>query len=128
MMAVFCGVAALAGHLWPVYLDFKGGKGVATAAGIVFALNWMAGLAALAAWLVVFLPFRYVSLASVSAAVVLPLVQFVTRESLWRERHWPVTVFCTFAAFLVVYRHRDNLRRLMKGEEKKFHFRREGSA
>ncbi|MBI2900883.1 MAG: glycerol-3-phosphate acyltransferase, partial [Planctomycetes bacterium] len=68
MMAVFCGVTALGGHLWPVYLGFKGGKGVATAAGILFALNWLAGLAALAVWVAVFVPFRYVSLSSIAAA------------------------------------------------------------
>lgn len=123
MMAVFCGVAALAGHLWPVYLDFKGGKGVATAAGIIFALNWIAGLAALAAWVLIFLPFRFVSLASIAAAVALPVVQFVTAHLFWRDRHWPVTIFCALAAVLVIWRHRDNLKRLARGEEKPFQFR-----
>jgi len=123
-LAVFCGVAALAGHLWPVYLDFKGGKGVATAAGILFAVNWMAGLIALGVWLVVFLPFRYVSLASMAAAVALPVAQVFTGPRLWKGQTLPVTVFCVAAALLVLYKHRDNLRRLKRGEEKRFYFSR----
>jgi glycerol-3-phosphate acyltransferase PlsY len=129
MMAVFCGVTALAGHLWPVYLDFKGGKGVATAAGIVFALNWMAGAIAFAVWLLVFLPARYVSLASVAAAAALPFAHFFTRARFWQAgMHWPVTIFCVVAALVVIVKHRDNLARLKRGEEKKFNFRKDPAA
>lgn len=127
MMAVFCGVAALAGHLWPIYLHFKGGKGVATAAGILFALNWVAGLIALGVWLLVFLPFRYISLASIAGALVLPVAVYFTRDQFWKHMHWPVTVFCAMAAVIVVLRHQDNVKRLLRGEEKKFRFRKDES-
>ncbi len=125
MMAVFCGVAALSGHVWPVYLNFRGGKGVATAAGVIFALDWMAGGIAFGVWFLVFLATRYVSLASVVAALALPVAQLFTGERFWRDHVLPVTIFCFTAALLVVFRHRDNLRRLFRGEEKRFHFRKQ---
>lgn len=130
MMAVFCGVTALGGHLWPIYLRFKGGKGVATAAGILFAMNWMAGLIAFGVWLLVFVPFRYVSLASIAASLVLPIAQYFTgsRPQFWGHMHWPVTVFCAMAAVIVILRHQDNMKRLLRGEEKKFGFRKEETA
>ena len=126
MMAVFCGVTALAGHIWPVYLNFRGGKGVATAAGVIFALNWMAGVIAFGVWLLFFLASRYVSLASVAAAIALPIGHVFTGRRFWGEQLLPVTIFCFAAALLVVVRHRDNLKRLLKGEEKRFHFRKQG--
>lgn len=125
MMAVFCGVAALVGHVWPVYLDFKGGKGVATAAGVIFALNWMAGGIVLGVWLLFFLASRYVSLASVAAAIALPVAQIFTGKRSWGDQVIPVTIFCFAAALLVVVRHRENLGRLVRGKEKRFHFRKE---
>ena len=116
MMAVFCGVTALSGHLWPVYLRFRGGKGVATGAGVVFALNWMAGLAALGVFLVVLALFRYVSLGSICAAAVFPAVQALTGSRLW-EPAAPVTIFCVAAAAAVIARHHENIRRLLSGTE-----------
>lgn len=117
-MAVFCGVTALAGHVWPVYLDFKGGKGVATGAGVVFALDWMAGMIVAVLWGIVFCAFRTISLASIVAAASLPIVEFFTGPRLWvPDPHLPVTIFCFFAAVLVVARHRENLKRLKEGKE-----------
>ena len=127
-MAVFCGVAALMGHLKPVYLDFKGGKGVATAAGVIFALNWIAGLIVLGVWLLVFLPFRYVSLASIAAAITLPVAQYFTGARFWGDLVLPVHASCIVAAFLVVMRHRENIQRLRNGEEKKISFSKGRSA
>lgn len=100
---------------------------MATAAGILFALNWIAGAGAFAVWLIVFLLFRYVSLASVAAAVALPFAQLLTGPLIWKWQTPPVTVFCFAAALLVVLRHRENLRRLRNGEEKKFHFSKSAS-
>lgn len=107
-----CGVAALAGHLFPVYLGFKGGKGVATGAGVVFALNWIAGLAALGLWIVFFFATRYVSLASVVAALALPVAQFILAP----DETIRLVMFTGIAA-IVVWRHMANLGRIVRGEE-----------
>ena len=122
MMAIFCGVTALAGHMWPVYLGFKGGKGVATGVGIIFALNWMAGLIALGAFILVFLVTRYISVGSMLGAVAMATGQVFTGPEIWKKESLPVTIFCVAVAVLVIIRHHENIRRLMKGEEKKFHF------
>jgi glycerol-3-phosphate acyltransferase PlsY len=122
VLAVFCGLAALVGHMWPVWLGFRGGKGVATIGGILFALNWMAALAGMGVWVVVFVPFRYVSLGSIVAALSLPFANHLTRKY-WFERWkapWIVTVFLAVAAVLVIWRHQANIRRLLAGTEKKF--------
>jgi glycerol-3-phosphate acyltransferase PlsY len=115
LMAV-CGVSALVGHLFPVYLHFKGGKGVATGAGVVFALSWIAGLAGLGVWIVVFLATRYVSVASVLAAIALPVAQAVFARSTPEVRRIHLALFVGIAA-AVVWKHAGNLRRLFRGEE-----------
>lgn len=106
------GVAAIVGHTWPVWLRFRGGKGVATGAGVLLAVSpWSVALA-LAAWLLVFAVGRYVSLASIVAA----LVAAASGWSLHRgERLRPAVL--TGLAALVVIRHRSNIRRLISGEE-----------
>ncbi|MBI2932034.1 MAG: glycerol-3-phosphate acyltransferase [Planctomycetes bacterium] len=124
MLAVTCGGAAIAGHLFPVTLRLKGGKGVATGAGVLFALNWMAGAAAVLVWLIVFLAFRYVSLASIAGALPLPFAHHFTADHLPRrwETPWPITVFLALVTIIVVARHRENIARLRRGEEKKISF------
>jgi glycerol-3-phosphate acyltransferase PlsY len=126
MLAVFCGLSSMAGHMWPVWLGFKGGKGVATSAGIVFAMNWMAALAAMGVWIIVFAAARYVSLASVVAAVSLPVAQHFTGHHFWKRHDFPwiATVFFAVAALLVIVRHRSNLQRLRLGTEPRFSTRR----
>jgi glycerol-3-phosphate acyltransferase PlsY len=107
--------------MWPIYLGFRGGKGVATMGGILFALNWVAALVAMGVWLVIFLPSRYVSLGSVIAALALPFAHWFTAayaRSRWENR-WVITVFMAIAGVLVVYRHKANLQRLLAGTEKK---------
>ena len=124
MLAVFCALLALVGHLWPIYLGFRGGKGVATVGGILFAFNWAAALVACAVWVVIFLPFRYVSLGSVIAALSLPVAQYFTWDlvkSRWgSETVWVGTVFFGIAGILVILRHKANLKRLVEGTEKRF--------
>lgn len=107
-----CGVAAMAGHLFPVYLSFKGGKGVATGAGVVFALSWLAGAAGAALWVVLFFGTRYVSIASVGAAIALPVAQ----ATLDPGKPIRLALFVGIAA-VVVWRHIGNLQRLLRGEE-----------
>jgi glycerol-3-phosphate acyltransferase PlsY len=120
-VAVFCALCALVGHMWPVTLGFRGGKGVATLGGILFALNWMAALIAMGVWVVVFIPLRYVSLGSIVAALSLPLAHYLTapRVRPRGENPWVITVFLGIAAVLVIYRHRANIERLWAGTEKR---------
>ena len=122
MLAVFCGLSALAGHVWPVWLGFKGGKGVATAAGILFAMNWIAALIGLGVWLLFFVPSRRISLGSIAAAVAVPVANHFTGDHLKARWESPliVTVFFAVAAALVILRHRENIRRLRAGTEPRF--------
>lgn len=117
MMAA--GIAALLGHCYSVWLGFKGGKGVATALGVFAAICGPAALSAFLFFLAILGIWRYVSLGSVSAAAAMPLLIY----SLWTPRGAaPLVVILGtfFASALVIYKHRANLSRLMKGTESKF--------
>ncbi|MEQ8707583.1 MAG: glycerol-3-phosphate 1-O-acyltransferase PlsY [Rhodospirillales bacterium] len=105
------GVAAVLGHCFPVWLGFRGGKGVATVLGVMLAADWMLGAGACLTWLVVFLLFRFSSLAALVAVAVAPVFGFALDK--------PETVIYAFAALalLVWIRHHANIRRLLKGEE-----------
>jgi acyl phosphate:glycerol-3-phosphate acyltransferase len=114
-------VAALLGHCFPVWLRFKGGKGVATALGVFLMLAPMAALGALLVFIIVSVAWRYVSLGSVSAAAAMPLLMYF----LWAPGHAPPLVvdFGTlFASALVIVKHDANLQRLVDGTEPKFSF------
>ena len=120
MVAAF---AALLGHCFPVWLKFKGGKGVATAAGVFLVLSPLACLAAVIVFLLVVIFWRYVSLGSVSSAAAMPLLIYF----LWAPRHAPppsVTLGAVAAVLLIIYKHRGNLQRLIEGAEPKFSFSR----
>jgi glycerol-3-phosphate acyltransferase PlsY len=116
-LPVAAAVAAFLGHLYPVYLRFRGGKGVATAAGAVSVLLPGPTLAALWIWLAVVIASRYVSLASLSAAAVLCVVQLVFTPQPWSAEQRILTLFCLGAAGLIFLRHRANLGRLLRGNE-----------
>ena len=110
MLAV-TGFAAFAGHLFPVWLRFRGGKGVATAAGVLIALDWRLGLAVLAAWLVVVVITRYSSLAAIVAALAAPAAAW------WLQGAGPILAAGAAMAALIVLRHRANIAKLARGEE-----------
>jgi acyl-phosphate glycerol 3-phosphate acyltransferase len=116
-LPVAAAVAAFLGHLFPVYLRFRGGKGVATAAGAVSVLLPGPTLAALLAWLAVVLASRTVSLASLTAAAVLCVFRLVLTPQPWDPSHRVVTLFCLIAAGLIFVRHRANVGRLLRGSE-----------
>ncbi len=105
-------VAAFAGHLYPVWFRFQGGKGVATAAGILFALSGWLGLCASGAWALAFATTRISSVASLAAAAVAPLA------SAWLLGLNPLTAGVAVMGALIVWRHRENIRRLRDGIEK----------
>jgi glycerol-3-phosphate acyltransferase PlsY len=108
----FCGLAAFLGHLYPVFHRFKGGKGVATAAGVLLGLNLWIGLATIATWAIIAAFLRYVSLASVVAALFAPVYTWWLFG--WRQE---MLVAVTIMGLLLIWRHRANLRRLISGTE-----------
>jgi glycerol-3-phosphate acyltransferase PlsY len=108
-----CAVAVVLGHLYPVFLDFKGGKGVATAGGSLFALDLWLGSAVLATWVVMALLSRYASLASVVAAACAPACAYLMKLPMGTV--WALVL----VAALIVGRHRGNLRNLASGKERK---------
>jgi acyl phosphate:glycerol-3-phosphate acyltransferase len=116
-LPVVAGLAAFLGHLFPVYLGFRGGKGVATGAGVVAVLVPLPALAALLTWVAVVCATRTVSLASLAAAAALCLFQLMIAVSRPGEADVIITVFCFVAAGLVVARHRANIGRLRHGTE-----------
>jgi glycerol-3-phosphate acyltransferase PlsY len=110
-VAALVGLAAFIGHLWPVFFGFKGGKGVATAAGVMMGLNPWLGLAAVATWLIVAFFLRYSSLAAIVAAVFAPFFQWL----MWG--FGPTTAALAFMGALLLWRHRGNIRKLLDGTE-----------
>jgi acyl phosphate:glycerol-3-phosphate acyltransferase len=116
-LPVAAGVAAFLGHLFPVYLGFRGGKGVATGAGVIAVLVPLATVIVLAAWGVILYLTRYVSLASLLAAVLLFGLRLTLYPAPWSEGEVVVTLFCLVGALLVFARHHANIRRLLAGTE-----------
>lgn len=109
-----CGLAAVAGHCFPVFLKFSGGKGVATTIGVALgAVPGIAGIA-LAVWLACFVVWRYVSLASLAAAIAVPLLLLVTRRAMTD------VVLGALLSTLIIARHRENIARLLRGSEHQF--------
>jgi len=123
LTGVLAGAAAMLGHWRPLFLRFeRGGKTVAAAGGVFFAVAPWVGLATAATWIAVFLATRFASVASIVAAVVTPVLAWALGEP------WPVIVFASGAAAAVVVLHRANLRRLRAGTESRFRLRRRATA
>ncbi len=118
---IVAGLCALIGHCYPVWLKFKGGKGVATAAGIFLVLSPWALCLALAVFILVVAFWRFVSLGSIAAAAAIPLLMYF----LWAPGHAPplaVSFGSLAIALLVLYKHDANMQRLVEGTEAKFSF------
>jgi glycerol-3-phosphate acyltransferase PlsY len=119
LCAALAGIFSVVGHSYPVWLGFKGGKGVATSLGVIFGISWIAALVMCAVWIVMFKITRYVSVASIAAAIALPLAMIAlyflgTLQS-------PVLVYFSLClTAIVVFRHRSNLSRLFDGTEPRF--------
>ena len=116
--SVACGVAAVLGHMFPCWLKFRGGKGVATALGVVVVLSPWASLAALVVFVIVLLSSRYMSLSSMTASVTFSLTSLTL---LWPAglggRNASLTAFSVLVPALIVFQHRSNIGRLLRGEE-----------
>ncbi len=111
-VAALAGFAAFMGHCFPLWLKFKGGKGVATFVGVLLALSWQAGLLAILTWAVVAVAFRMASLASLIAAVLAPVYLLLVSTRLAAMWVFVMTV-------VILVRHTENIKRLMRGEEPK---------
>ncbi len=111
--AVVAAVAVIIGHSKPIYLAFKGGKSVATGVGTILALNWQVGLIIAAIWGAITYTSKYVSLGSIIAVACAPVLMYFF--------HQPIAyvVYCAIGALYIIYLHRENIKRLVKGEENK---------
>jgi glycerol-3-phosphate acyltransferase PlsY len=109
----FVGLAAFLGHLWPVFFRFEGGKGVATAAGVLLGFNPWLGAATLLTWVIIAAFFRYSSLASIVSAVFAPFYQLL----IWEPS--PIALAIAVMSLLLIWRHAGNIRKLLAGTESK---------
>jgi glycerol-3-phosphate acyltransferase PlsY len=117
-------LSAFLGHLWPVFFGFKGGKGVATAAGVLFAMQPMLGVMVLFTWLGVAALTRYSSLSALTSAALAPLYMVIGSMYLWQDEAanaspWPFALVSAIMAALLIYRHKENVARLLSGQESK---------
>ena len=110
------GLAAFVGHVWPVFFRFEGGKGVATALGVLLGISGWLGLATAVTWLLVALVFRYSSLAALVAAVFAPAFYVMAAGTLWYEER-SITAAIVAMAALLLWRHQENIMRLIAGKE-----------
>lgn len=109
----FLGLIAIFGHIWPVFLKLKGGKGVATTVGVTAVLAPIPLLISLLIWLAIFIPTNYVSLGSLAFGVSLPICAVILNESFY------IVIFCVIICLLNTYKHKENIKRLIKRVENK---------
>jgi len=109
-------IAAFAGHVWPVFFRFKGGKGVAIAAGVLFGVDLWLGLATMATWLIVAYFSRYSSLAALASAVFAPADYFLGHRAVWSVDDRVLIALAAMSA-LLIWRHQGNIAKLIRGEE-----------
>ena len=112
------GLAAFLGHLFPVFFRFKGGKGVATAAGVLFGVHWLLGLACMGTWALVAYVSRYSSLSALSCALLAPLYYVLFDRGLWYVDRSVLLMLVVMGA-LLIYRHKENISKLLQGKESK---------
>ena len=121
LAAVVAGICCIIGHNYTVWLRFKGGKGIATSIGVLLAIvPTMIVLIVLVVWLAVFLVWKYVSLASICAALSLPVAVLALFPLVAHGNYWVLVVFSLIVAALAVWRHRPNIDRLLQGKENRF--------
>lgn len=112
------GLAAFAGHVWPIFMKFKGGKGVATALGVLLGISAWLGLAVLLVWIAVLAVSRYSSLSSIMAALFAPLFYILAGGELWNYERYVLLSIVIMSAILI-YKHSGNISRLLSGKEPK---------
>jgi glycerol-3-phosphate acyltransferase PlsY len=121
-LALFAGMAAIIGHNWSVYLRFKGGKGIATSGGVIIAAYpWPVTVIVIGSFLVMVLITRIMSVGSITAALAFPISTAIVLAKDMGDRwyYWPYLLIALIACIFAVYKHRENIKRLLKGEEPK---------
>ncbi len=126
VVQIICGIGAIFGHIWTLFAGFKGGKGVATGAGMILGLAPVEFVVAILVFAVVFMSWRYVSLGSILAAMAIPLTLFI-RENFFHvdiPGYHTLVYFAVAVSLLITYTHRENIKRLLAGTENKLtHFK-----
>ena len=110
-ISLLCGIAVVVGHNWPVFLEFKGGKGIATTIGVVVSIKPLVAFICISIGIIILFKFRYVSLASIIAVVILPFTIIIYGFEYF--------LFGLILALLAIYRHQENIKRLLAGNERK---------
>lgn len=111
LIIALTGFSAFLGHCFPIYFNFRGGKGVATAMAVVVAFNWLVGAIIITIWLVLARVFRISSLAAITSFTALPFLIF------WQEAALAVTGVFSLMSGILIWRHKSNIRRLLRGKE-----------
>ena len=124
LLVQIAGICVILGHTFPVFFKFKGGKGIATSLGVLLITNWQIGLICLVFALVLIALTRMVSVGSIAAAVLFPvLVIFINQNYLVSASNWSYLIYSIILAVLIIFNHRANIKRLLAGEENKISFK-----
>lgn len=121
------GLAAFLGHLWPVFFRFEGGKGVATALGVLLGVSVWLGLAAALTWVIIAFFFRYSSLASLAAALFAPMYYLLVDGAVWNADN-RIAAAIVVMGLLLAWRHKENIKRLLEGKESRLGSSKAGKA
>ena len=124
LIVQIAGIAVVLGHTFPIFFGFKGGKGVATSLGVLLMINWQIGLICLVFALILMAITRMVSVGSIAAAILFPvLVVFIGQNYIVPVNNWSYLIFSIIIAILVLFNHRENLKRIFTGKENKISFK-----
>ena len=124
LLIQLAGIFVILGHTFPVFFKFKGGKGIATALGVLLMTNWQIGLICLVFALILMALTRMVSVGSIAAAILFPvLVMFIGENYIVPANNWSYLVYSIIIALLVIFNHRTNIKRIFSGTENKLSFK-----
>lgn len=121
LLVQIAGIFAIIGHTFPVFFKFKGGKGIATSLGILLLVNYQIGLICLVFWLIIVILTRMVSLGSIMAAILFPVLTIFITQNYFVEGNY--VIFGIIVATMVVFNHRSNVKRILEGNENKLSFK-----
>ena len=126
MLAQIAGLLVVIGHAFPIFFEFKGGKGVATSLGVILTTNWQIGLICLIFALVIITATRMVSMGSIGAAILFPILTlFIDEHFIIPASGMKYFIYSLLLALLVIFLHRENIKRIMNGNENKLSFKKE---
>ncbi len=124
LLVQLAGIFVILGHTFPIFFKFKGGKGIATALGVLLMTNWQIGLICLVFGLILIALTRMVSVGSITAAILFPvLVMFIDQNYLVEANNWSYLIYSIIIAALVIFNHRSNIKRIYSGEESRISFK-----